>query len=620
MPNCSPLGPEADLTFPTPNDHGRLVHVDTDMNVHSDEGSVGASVHSQRVAGVDDLAVGEMKLVSVDDHRIALARTVDGYCAVDNACPHQGYGLVTGHFDGETITCQWHNWKYDVRDGRCVQGEEDVASHRVEIVTEANGPGREPGVYVEVRSAPVVEQVEALWPSLQRGIATQAPGHIARDTARLLTLGVTPEAIVAEVVANNLRRTEWGPGHELAVLADALTLASTRTGLNRTLPLVQGLTGLAEETHHQREYRQPSEPWADVDHSGEAFVAAIEAEDHPQARARIAALVSDETVGDHDTRVARAREWFVAAVSAHHLGYGHGAIYVQKAFELIERVPAVLAIVVEELVVTTIYATREDTLPYLRPTAADVAAADVAELAAAGAHPVPADERDALVDVLFDATTAEVPALVVYGLRYGVDAMLDVISLTASRRMLAYDLDVEVDGGDPFGWLDLTHALTYANAARALFAASPNADGARLALWTGWLVFDAGRHHRRAPHRADLATGDPAVVAASPTALRAAVLHRDVERAVAIAGALPPNETAQTLEDLSLEDLGGSTIVVAHLIKVAVTARRESDHTGSLLPLLAATRFMAAPRIERFVHREVRDAVAFIGTGRPPRR
>ena len=78
-------------------------------------------------------AVGEMRMAKVGERRIAVIRTASGVHALDNACPHQGYGLVTGALDGELLTCQWHNWKFRVDTGECVIGEEDVACHPVTI-------------------------------------------------------------------------------------------------------------------------------------------------------------------------------------------------------------------------------------------------------------------------------------------------------------------------------------------------------------------------------------------------------------------------------------------------------------------------------------------------------
>jgi nitrite reductase/ring-hydroxylating ferredoxin subunit len=70
------------------------------------------------VGHLDDLAVAAMKMVKVDGHRLCLVRTSEGVFALDQACPHEGYGLSTGQLDGDLVTCAWHNWKFRVSDGR----------------------------------------------------------------------------------------------------------------------------------------------------------------------------------------------------------------------------------------------------------------------------------------------------------------------------------------------------------------------------------------------------------------------------------------------------------------------------------------------------------------------
>ena len=54
-------------------------------------------------------------------------------------------------------------------------------------------------------------------------------------------------------------------------------------------------------------------------------------------------------VGD----VGEVRSWFIEAVSQHHLSYGHGAIYVQKAFDLIDRMPEMTDLLLSELALTS---------------------------------------------------------------------------------------------------------------------------------------------------------------------------------------------------------------------------------------------------------------------------
>ncbi|MBT5140199.1 MAG: hypothetical protein HOM37_14210, partial [Acidimicrobiaceae bacterium] len=56
------------------------------------------------------------------------------------------------------------------------------------------------------------------------------------------------------------------------------------------------------------------------------------------------------------------------------------------------------------------------------------------------------------------------------------------------------------------------------------------------------------------------------------------------------------------------------------LIKMVKASIEEAEVIGSDLPLLATGRFLAAPRLERFVTRNVGEALDFVHTGRPPKR
>ena len=96
--------------------------------------------------------------------------------------------------------------------------------------------------------------------------------------------------------------------------------------------------------------------------------------------------------------------------------------------------------------------------------------------------------------------------------------MLDVVVDAVAERMLRYDPAGEFDFHDDFGWLDITHGLTYANATRwhAGHAASGRldrrADAVRLALWCVFLAHWTGRHEWHAgvgePVAVDLGTTD----------------------------------------------------------------------------------------------------------------
>ena len=66
-------------------------------------------------------------------HQLCVMNTDDGFHAVDNRCPHEGYPLASGDLKGCVLTCAWHNWKFDARSGECTLGGEDVRVYPTRI-------------------------------------------------------------------------------------------------------------------------------------------------------------------------------------------------------------------------------------------------------------------------------------------------------------------------------------------------------------------------------------------------------------------------------------------------------------------------------------------------------
>jgi len=59
---------------------------------------------------------------------------VDGNAhAVANTCPHEGNPLVEGEILGPTLTCAYHNWKFDLETGACLFGDEPVRRYPAEL-------------------------------------------------------------------------------------------------------------------------------------------------------------------------------------------------------------------------------------------------------------------------------------------------------------------------------------------------------------------------------------------------------------------------------------------------------------------------------------------------------
>ncbi len=556
-----------------------------------------ANTTTATVGSVDDFAEGTMKMTSVGTRRIVVIRTASGIHALDNACPHQGYGMATGALDGELLTCQWHNWKFDVRDGSCVRGEEAIPCHAVSIEDDQ--------VVVSVTEPSNEEQRATLWRSLRTGMERNYVGQVARDTARLLHAEASPAEIMGDAIAYGAPRNEWGVGHEMAQAADLLAWAEIRTGDEAALPLVHGLAGISEVSR-DRPARPVPAPDATID-----FGQAIEAEDIEGAMSATMAAINE------GRDPAAIRHDFIDAVSQHHLGYGHGIIYTQKAFELLDRVGWQLAPdLLPHLAASVGWATREDVLPYMRKAMRSITDADLGAMVEADDRTVTGwNETSALADRLSAATDAPIETAVEAVLHgAGVEGLLDAITLGASRRLLRHDLDIEFDHEEDFGWLDITHALTMSRAARWAWEVDPGPQSARIALFATWLLFDSGRAERR--HGA----GPSAAATSTPSDFATAVRMKDVGGALAWMEEADRTDAVDAMITAALDDQAGSFIVSAHVIKLAQAAAEEATTIDSIEPVLATTRFIAAPRLERFVSANVASSLDFVRTGNPPKR
>lgn len=69
------------------------------------------------IAHIDDLKLGECKVVEAKARTLALYNVNGTYYATDNTCLHRGGPLGEGDLDDKMITCPWHGWQYDVTTG-----------------------------------------------------------------------------------------------------------------------------------------------------------------------------------------------------------------------------------------------------------------------------------------------------------------------------------------------------------------------------------------------------------------------------------------------------------------------------------------------------------------------
>ena len=73
-----------------------------------------------------ELQTGGHACLEADGTDIVVCKTEHGYHAFENDCPHAGLPLGDGDLAGCVITCPYHGYAYDVRDGRNIDFPDDM--------------------------------------------------------------------------------------------------------------------------------------------------------------------------------------------------------------------------------------------------------------------------------------------------------------------------------------------------------------------------------------------------------------------------------------------------------------------------------------------------------------
>ena len=72
-------------------------------------------------------------VVVADGEEIAVFLREGRAHALANTCPHEGNPLVEGELLGPTLTCAYHNWKFDLETGACLFGDEPARVYPAEL-------------------------------------------------------------------------------------------------------------------------------------------------------------------------------------------------------------------------------------------------------------------------------------------------------------------------------------------------------------------------------------------------------------------------------------------------------------------------------------------------------
>jgi nitrite reductase/ring-hydroxylating ferredoxin subunit len=398
-----------------------------------------------------DLEARGRKVVRLGGKQILLIAAEGRIHAIANRCPHEGYPLSEATLGpGCVLTCDWHNWKFDLASGEALMGRDPVRTYPVRLDGDA--------ILVDLADPPADAQARHALAGLAAAMADNDRTRMAREVARLQSAGFDGSVALAHAVTLTSERLEGGMTHAHAAAADWLALSARAPSPDlRLAALLEPLGHLAWDTLGASRFPYPegAAAWDEA-----AFAAAMEREDEAAALALVrGALAEGRSYAD-------LRPALAGAALAHYADFGHSAIYVLKTGQLIEALgPEVAPPMLEALVRQLVYARREDRLPEFRGYAGTLAKWGKGEAPATADGFVRCSVAQALRRALASSGRS-VPEL--------YDALLGA----AAWSLLHFDLNYDVAAGrvvaDNVSWLDFTHALTFANAARHLCRDRPD--------------------------------------------------------------------------------------------------------------------------------------------------
>ncbi len=404
--------------------------------------------------GESELKAKGRKVFRRDGKQVLLIAAEGKLFAIANRCPHEGFPLSEGtQGPGCVLTCNWHNWKFDLASGEALVGRDPVRTYAVEL--------RDGEIFVDLSDPPAEAQRERALKGLVAAIRYNEPARMAREVARLERAGFDAGVALSHAVAAQNERLEYGTTHAYAAAADWLKLAARAPDEARRLTaMMEPIQHIAWDTLGAKRY-----PYAEGlrEWDAAAFLAAIEREDEKEATLRLRGALAAKVAPD------AIEAALGQAALAHYADFGHSAIYVLKTSELIERLgPEAAEPLLLALVRSLVNGTREERLPEFRGYAKAAAAWD-----GNGAAPVRAEDFIGLsIEGALKRTlqSSGRPPREIY----------DALVGAAAWNLLHFDVGIDHATAntiaDNVSWLDFTHALTFANATRHICADQP-------ALW-----------------------------------------------------------------------------------------------------------------------------------------
>lgn len=506
-------------------------------------------------------------VVRHEGKQIALFISNDRLFAIDNRCPHEGYPLQQGTLEAKTcvLTCQWHNWKFDLQTGKALIGEDQVQTYATRIV--------DGQVELDI-TAP---DPELMRERFTRGLITAAYkgrfGQITREVARLEVSGLGATEALKTILNDAVDKLEYGISHAWPATTDWLRIYDDagEDVEQRVIAMAEAIDHIADDTLREDTYAYPNQA---IPFDGNAFVAAVEAQDEAQAIGMVrGGLAAGMTF-------AHFKPWLAQATMAHYLGFGHCAIYMVKTEELINRLgDDLLESCMLALVRRLLMSAREDLIPEFRAYGIQLEQKPLQW----GDGSLPPEIKDphglsvkAALGWVADALAVAAPEAV-------YQRLLGALARNMIFLDLGYDQAYHNAVRHNVGWLDVSHGITFANAVRQISEAFPQ-------YWYQGLLQMACFLGRNS-HYQDLALDDAPFRVSDLEEVREATLAKVTDHGLS------------------------EPIFSCHLLKtrqaVLDEAARTDDETRAWL-LTGLNRFFNSPLKEKHVRRLTRQALDLV--------
>ena len=365
--------------------------------------------------------------------------------ACNNRCPHEGFPLSEGTLDKQcVITCNWHNWKFNLINGENLYRGEKLRVYPVEI--------RDGDVWLNLSDPLPENRRVTILDGLRSAFDVHDYERLAREISRWQKAEGDPVDIIKQAISWTFDRLEFGWTHAYAGAADWLTLYDEYAG-DRESQLICILEAVGHIAFDA--LREPHHPFSAVTprpYEEAAFLSAIEDENEDYAIALVRGALSSGLEFEH------LEPALTKAALNHYNDFGHCLIYVNKARTLIERLGEEVAEpLLMSLTRSLVYATREDLIPEFRQYAQAIGQwGQDAE----GELPEPQEIRRLSINKVLNRTVlaSNHPPPRLFQSLLGANAL----------SMLGFDIDyqylIDAPVSSNVGWLDFTHSITFADA------------------------------------------------------------------------------------------------------------------------------------------------------------